>query len=131
MRRPSDAECARDLGKRTVRRLVLLDRGAGGDAESRIFGEHGDELVGHSVGEVLLRRIAGEIIEGENRNGSDGGLWVAMQQSIGEWVGAEGERQKNKRERGYEGECDVAPAARGTCRLRGRREGEQNGLGGC
>ena len=46
-------EVAGDFRQRPVRILELPRRGAGSDAEGRILDEHGHELVGHAVGEVL------------------------------------------------------------------------------
>jgi hypothetical protein len=42
------------------------DRGAGNDAESGVADEHGDQFVGHAVGEVVLLWISREIFEGEH-----------------------------------------------------------------
>jgi hypothetical protein len=67
-----DAELAGDVTHRTIDTFVLHDRGAGDDAQGAILGQRGDELVGHAVGEIVLRPVAGKIFEGKNAEGSDG-----------------------------------------------------------
>ena len=52
--------------------LVGHDGGARDDAKIRDTGQFGDELVGHAVGEVLLARVAGEVLKGENGDRADG-----------------------------------------------------------
>ena len=64
-RRPDDrafhdpvySEFARNLRQRARRSFVPHRRGAGHDPQGPIFGERGDELVSHSVGEVVLRGV--------------------------------------------------------------------------
>src|ERR1700691_3649425 len=66
-----DAKRSRYLRQGAANSLVLHDRGSGDNAEGRVLGQHGDKLIGHSVGEVILRGIAGEVIERNNGQRSD------------------------------------------------------------
>jgi len=70
-----DAELAGDVAHRTIDTFVLHGRGAGDDAEGAILGERGDEFVGHAVGEIVLRRVAGKITQRDHGEGMNlGGL---------------------------------------------------------
>src|ERR1700678_3166780 len=51
--------------------LVLHDGRSGDNTKGRVLGQHGDQLIGHAVGEVVLRGIAGEVIERKNGQRSD------------------------------------------------------------
>ena len=62
-RMPSTLSSRAISGSGRLRAFVLHGRGARDDAEVAILGERGDEFVGHAVGEIVLGRIAGEIVE--------------------------------------------------------------------
>jgi hypothetical protein len=55
-----------DFWKRPASPPVLHHRGSGDDAETGVFREHGDQLVGHTIGKVVLRGISGQVVEGEH-----------------------------------------------------------------
>ena len=63
------AELARDLFH--VDRAVLVDEGrVAGDHEQPVdAGEPGDQILGQAVGEMLLIRVAAQIVERQHRNG--------------------------------------------------------------
>jgi len=46
-------------------------RSPGDHAQSRLFGKHGDQFFGHSVGKIILGRVAGEVLKGQDCNGMD------------------------------------------------------------
>ena len=73
--------------------------GAGNDPEGGILGEHGRQLVGHAVGEVLLIRIAGEIAERENGKRGDRSVSVSIEEAGSQRMGAKGE-YRNDNEHG-------------------------------
>ena len=94
-----DVERAGDFRQRPVRVLELHGGGAGNDPEGGILGEHGRQFVGHAVGEVLLIRIAGEIVEGENGERGDRSVGVSIEEAGSQRMRAEGQ-YRNDNEHG-------------------------------
>lgn len=88
-----DAELAGDIGERAAGTLVGHDGGSGDDAKIGDTGELSDQLVGHTVGEVLLARIAGEVLKRKNRNRADGGTTVSMEEVGSQRMGPQSERE--------------------------------------
>ena len=76
-----DVEGAGDFAAEACGAFVLHDGGARGDAEVGVLGEHGDELIGHAVGEVFLIGIAREVVEGDDGERGDGRVRVSMQKA--------------------------------------------------
>ena len=62
-------EVFRDLRQRLPGILVAHDRRARDDAQRRDLGQPRDELVGHSVREILLRRVRREVFERQDSEG--------------------------------------------------------------
>jgi len=60
-------EFAADLGQRFVQVFVSHHRGAGDDAQRADVGKLGDQLIGHAIREVILRRIAGKVFQWQDR----------------------------------------------------------------
>ena len=86
-------------GSDRLRVLELHGGGAGNDPERGILGEHGRQFVGHAVGEVLLIRIAGEIVEGENGERGDCSVSVSIEEAGSQRMRAEGQyRNGNEHE---------------------------------
>jgi hypothetical protein len=79
-----------DFWKRPASTPVLHHGSSGDDAETGVFGEHRDQLVGHAIGEVVLRRVSGQVVEGKHSQGADDGLRVAMEQAFPQGVRAQG-----------------------------------------
>src|SRR5205823_1043774 len=52
-----------DIVQIDVRTLERISRATRGDAESFDFGKSARQLVGHAVGEVLLRRVTADVCE--------------------------------------------------------------------
>src|ERR1700722_10250156 len=96
-------EGAGDFRQRPVRVLELHGGGAGNDPEGGILGEHGRQFVGHAVGEVLLIRIAGEIVEGENGDRGDRSVRVSIEEAGSQRVRAEGEYRNGNEHADTEG----------------------------
>jgi len=67
-----DVELAGNIGEWAAGALVGHDRSTGDDAKVGDPGKLCDEFVGHAVGEVLLRRVTGEVVKGENGEGTHG-----------------------------------------------------------
>ena len=96
---PSTPSALRNLAQRAVRALVLHGGGAGDDAEGGVLGEHGGELVGHAVGEVVLSGIAGEIVEGKDGEGLDVEVAARVDCSRGRAVRQRDDEGKKERPR--------------------------------
>ena len=78
-------------GSERLGALVGHDGGARDDAKIGDTGEFGDEFVGHAVGEVLLARVAGEILKRQHGNRADGGATVSMEEAGSQRMGTESE----------------------------------------
>src|SRR5580700_2536080 len=84
-----NVEGAGDFRQRPVRILELHGGGAGNDPEGGVLGKQGREFVGHAVGEVLLIRIAGEIVEWENGERGDCSVSVSIEEAGSQRMRAE------------------------------------------
>ena len=65
-------QSARDLRHRLAGSLELHRGRARDDVDPAALAERADQLVGDPIGEVFLRRIAGEVRERQHGNRSDG-----------------------------------------------------------
>ncbi len=72
----SHAEFFRDLPNLHGLPFVRKCRVASDDEETGDFGEIGDQVVGHAVGEIFLFRVAVQILERKHRNGGLIGQWI-------------------------------------------------------
>src|SRR5512133_1740676 len=70
-----DIQFTRNLRQRLACTAVLNYGHAGDDSQRTYLSKSGDQLVGHSFGEVILRWIAGKIAEGYNCERSDLMIW--------------------------------------------------------
>ena len=84
--------------------LVRHNRRPGDDAEFLDLRELGDQGVRHAIGKIILRGIAGEISEGQNRDGLDrarhnvfGLIAIASAQPIAQPHGDGGNRTEYKK----------------------------------
>ena len=66
-----NAELSCDLGQRRARFLVQHHRGSRDDIERGDLCELADQCLGHTVREVLLLRVAREILKGQHRDRAD------------------------------------------------------------
>ena len=64
-----DAQLPGDLGKGLTRPLVVHRGGARDHAQASNLSQIRDQRFGHAIGEIFLRRLAGEIPQREHRNG--------------------------------------------------------------
>ena len=95
---PFDAEFAGDLGNRTVHALVPHGRGARDDSQGCVLGEHGDDFIGHAVGEIILRGVARKIRQRKNCDGMNPGRLAGPEQKGANTSRIHGEERGGKRE---------------------------------
>ena len=107
-----DVEGAGDFRQRSVCLLELHGGGAGNDQERRILGEHCRQFVGHAVGEVLLIRIAGEIVEGEDGERSNCSVIVSIEEAGSQRMRAEGDYRNSNEHKAAQG-CDQPESVMG------------------
>jgi hypothetical protein len=91
-----DAKRFRDFPQRAMRSLVLHGGGSRDDAEGGILCQHGGQFIGHTIGEVLLATVAGEVVEWKYRQGSDPEFCVASPTARAQ-TDADDEQSKNGR----------------------------------
>ena len=109
-----------------VLRSVLVNEGgvAGNDEKIRVFGQLGDQIVGHAVGEVFLLRVSTQVVERQDGDGS--GHRASARRSLGRLPRAEVE-QRGGCTQHYDNRCNGACPSRqlsafclGSCALRRR-----------
>src|SRR6516225_3368016 len=61
----------RDFGEGALRVLVAFHRSMRNDFQFRHFGKVGDQFVRYAFAEVFLFGVAGEIMQGQHRQGTD------------------------------------------------------------
>lgn len=128
-----DAQLASDVGKRTLYAFVLHGGGAGDDAERGVLSQHGDDFVGHAIGEVVLRRVTGEIRQRNHGDGMDlpgAGRGEEAVAKAGGIDGDQGSGHKNKEQGGGALE-PVLRGSEGDGGGSGDRFGGRNRSGGC
>src|SRR6267143_5157744 len=75
--------------------LIADDRRAGDHLERADFGELGDQLVGETVGKILLRGIGRKIDQGQNGDGMDGVCRRSGREPLGAKPGDSRDREQN------------------------------------
>ena len=79
-----------DFWKRPASPPVLHHRSSGDDAETGLFREHRNELVGHAIGEVVLGGISGQVVEGKHARELMPGCWLRWSRRSPRGVRAKG-----------------------------------------
>ena len=65
------AKFAGDVAQGSPGSFILHHRGARDHTQTGVFGEHGDQLVGRAIGEIVLGGITGEVLERQHRERLD------------------------------------------------------------
>src|SRR6266481_356151 len=110
-------ELLRDRRQRLLGCFVLDRRGAGNDLQTLHPREIGSQRLGHAIGEVVLRGIAGEVLQRQNSNRPYWPL-VAFKNPFAPmpWVGGKRHGQRSEQDGGED--TDTAPCKGSGCLLR-------------